>query len=148
MMRRLGGPTVLSLLLAAVIHADWHLARPTHHRLSLGWPQHWIFAAIGFAVVGWMIARQWEHGFSIGAVVLALAIIVAQGVEPVLEVVIYQGRSGYASEPERWRVFATCLAVGLPAFVAALFLCRRRSGPPGGVRRADRAPEEASSVML
>ena len=33
----------LALALAAVIHIDWHLARPTHHRLSLGWAEHYSF---------------------------------------------------------------------------------------------------------
>jgi hypothetical protein len=126
MMRRFGRPAVLALLIAVVIHADWHFARPTHHRLSLGWPQHWIFAAIGFAIVGWVIARLFERPYATGAAVLALAVIVAQAVEPVAEVVIYQGRIGYPNDPGRWGVFALCLAAGIPAFIAALFFCRPR----------------------
>lgn len=56
-MRRLSN-AALCLLLAAGIHVDWHLARPHHHRLSMDWSQHWIFAAALFAIIGCIIARR------------------------------------------------------------------------------------------
>lgn len=141
MMRRLGLPAVLSLLLAVVIHTDWHLARSAHHRLSLGWSQHWIFAMVGFAVIGWAIGRLAENPITVGAAVLALGVGLAQAAEPVVEVAIYQGRFGYPDEPQRWLVFALCLAVGLPAFVAALVLCRPRGGATQEDRLSVRTPD-------
>lgn len=118
---------LLTLILAAVIHVDWHVARPAHHRLSLGWSQHWIFAASAFAIVGWLVARLWpEQTWRVGAWLAALAIVIAQGLEPMLEVAGYQHRFGFPDEPERWVVFAICQAAGLPAYAATLWLCRPR----------------------
>lgn len=118
---------VLVLALATAVHVDWHLARPTHHRLSLGWSYHWLFAAAFFAAVGWIIARRWSTGAGHAAAwIVALALLIAQGVEPLLEVALYQHRIGYPSEPERWRAFALCVAAGLPALLLTLRLCRPR----------------------
>lgn len=118
------GIVALSLLLAAGIHVDWHLARPQHHRLSLGWSEHWLFAGALFAVIGWVIARRWPaERWQLGGWVLVSALLLAQLVEPLLEVAFYQHRLGYPHEPERWRVFWVCLATGLPAYAAALWLC-------------------------
>ena len=117
----------LVFALAAVIHIDWHLARPAHHRLSLGWADHWIFAIAAFAVVGCLIARGWPHSPWRAAVgIVGLAVLVAQGIEPLLEVAVYDHRLGYPNDPGRWGVFAVCLAVGLPSLVTTLFLCRPR----------------------
>lgn len=117
----------LVLALAAVIHVDWHLARPVHHRLSLGWANHWIFAMVAFAIVGCLIARGWPNAPGRAAAgIVALAVILAQGVEPVLEVAIYDHQLGYPSDPGRWTAFAVCLAAGLPALLACLILCRPR----------------------
>jgi hypothetical protein len=117
----------LVLALAAVIHIDWHLARPAHHRLSLAWPQHWIFAALAFALAGWLIARGWPRAPGRAALgIVALAVLLAQGIEPVLELAIYRHRFGYPSDPGRWRAFAICMAAGVPALLATLTLCRPR----------------------
>jgi hypothetical protein len=126
-MRKLAA-VLLGLLLAIAIHVDWHLARAHHHRLSLGWRQHWIFAALLFAVAGWMVARTWPASrWTAGAWVLALGILVGQGLEPVLEAVGYEHRLGYPVEPERWMVLAVCLAAGIPAYALALWLCAPRT---------------------
>jgi hypothetical protein len=121
----------LILALAATIHIDWHLARSTHHRLSLGWTQHWIFAAVVFFAVGWLTARlskerpEWTAFW-----VAALAIVLAQGIEPALEVALYEGRLGYPSEPGRWSAFFVCIAAGLPLLFAAARFCRPRGAAP------------------
>ena len=118
---------LLVLALAAVVHVDWHLARPAHHRLSLGWPHHWLFAAAAFATVGWIIARQWPAASGRAAAwMVGLALLLAQVVEPVLEVAIYQQRLGYPNDPGRWSAFGLCVAAGLPALLLALWLCRPR----------------------
>jgi len=116
-----------ALTLAATIHIDWHLARPTHHRLSLGWHQHWIFAAIVFFGVGWIMARLRAKDAVHAALWIAIVgIMPGQGIEPVLELVIYQGHVGYPTDPGRWGVFFACIAVGLPALLTSARLCRRR----------------------
>lgn len=117
----------LTLALAAAIHVDWHLARPTHHRLSLGWAQHWIFAAIVFAIAGCLIARAAPSApWRVAATIVGLAVVLAQLVEPVMEMILYDGRFGYPSDPGRWTAFFVCMAAGIPAMVATLVLCRPR----------------------
>jgi len=112
----------LILMLAGVVHVDWHLARPAHHRLSLGWGQHWLFAALGFALVGWIVARAWpEHVWRRGVVIVAVALLLAQVVEPMAEVALDQHRIGYPDEPARWTAFFVCVAAGLPALCLALW---------------------------
>jgi hypothetical protein len=119
---------LLSVLLAAVLHLDWHLARPAHHRLSLEWPGHWLATAAFFAIAGWIIARTWPGArWSLGAAVFVAAVILAQLVEPVLEILFYQGRLGYAGEPARWAAFGRAMAAATPAYWGALWLCAPRA---------------------
>jgi len=117
----------LVVALAAVIHVDWHLARPTHHRLSLGWPNHWMFAIAAFAIIGCLIARGWPDApWRAAAGIVGLGVLIAQGLEPLLEVAVYDNRFGYPNDPGRWNAFALCLAAGLPALLATVLLCRPR----------------------
>jgi len=125
-MRRLLS-AVLVVALAGAVHLDWHLARPARHhpRVSLGWDQHWLFAVVAFAAVGWLVARAWpERPWRPGAWIAALALLLAQGVEPASEVVLYLHRLGYPDDPGRWAAFFLCVAAGLPAYALALWLCR------------------------
>jgi hypothetical protein len=134
-MRRLMMPLLIALL-AVAIHVDWHLARPMHHRLSLAWSQHWIVAAILFGIAGWLIARAWpDRPLRPALTIVGLAVLAAQGIEPVLEVALYQHRLGFPNDPSRWLAFAICLAAGLPALGAALWLTRPRDNAarPTGV---------------
>lgn len=125
----------LVLALAGAVHVDWHFARPTHHRLSLGWNQHWLFAALAFGLVGWVVARTWpERVWRRGGAIATLALVLAQVVEPVAEVALYLHRIGYPDEPARWTAFFVCIAVGLPAYCLALWQCR-----PPHTRRALRS---------
>jgi len=117
----------LALLLAAGIHVDWHLARPLHHRLSLDWEHHWVFAALLFACVASLVGLRWSPGerWRAGARVLLWGVIGAQVIEPVLTVAYYEGRFAYEVEPERWRVFFECLATGIPAYAVTLWCVGR-----------------------
>ena len=115
------------MLLAVALHVDWHLARPTHHRLSLGWSEHWLATAAAFLIVGCIIARSWpEHRWPLAATVVVGAAILAQLVEPALESLIYDHRLGYAVEPERWIAFFKAICAGTAAMMIGL-LCARRS---------------------
>jgi hypothetical protein len=132
---------VLVLALASAVHMDWHLARTAvhHRRLSLGWDQHWLFAALAFAAVGWVVARAWpDRPWRPGAWIAALALVLAQGVEPASEVALYFHRLGYPDDPGRWSAFFLCVAAGLPAYGLTLWLCRpgRRRGAPRALASA------------
>jgi len=118
---------ILSVVLATALHVDWHLARPTHHRLSLGWTHHWLATAVVFASVGYIIARVWPNSrWRLGAVVFAAAVVLAQAIEPVFEALIYDGRFGYDVEPARWAAFVRAIAAAIPAYWGALWLCARQ----------------------
>ena len=117
---------ILSLLLAAALHLDWHFARPEHHRLSLGWSNHWMLTAAFFLFAGCVIARRWpEQRWRMSAVVLLSAAIIAQLVEPTLEVLFYEGRLGYDGEPERWTAFWKAIVAGSIALTLGLVCVRR-----------------------
>jgi hypothetical protein len=127
---------LLSVILAVVLHLDWHLARPVHHRLSLEWPHHWLATAAAFAIVGWIIARGWPRDrWQLGGAVYVAAVVLAQVVEPGLEVLVYEARLGYAVETERWAAFGRAMAAATPAYWGALWVCARR---PSGLRTSQR----------
>jgi hypothetical protein len=110
------------LLLATLVHLDWHAARPAHHHLSLGWPHHWLIAVAAFAVAGVYIARRWPTApWKASAINVGLALIIGQIIEPVLETAYYGGRVGFGVSPERWMAFWAFVAAGLPALVATVW---------------------------
>lgn len=135
-MRRLGFfglGFVLAFALAVVIHLSWHFALPRTHPYGLGWPQHWLLAAVSFFLVGGLVARVWKERAGAAALGIALlAVFIAQVSLPVLEVALSEGRLGYAGDPVRWRAFFLCVGAGLPALFAAAWALR----PRGRVRRA------------
>lgn len=117
---------LLSLLLASALHIDWHLARPAHYGLSLAWPYHWVATGILFGLTGWLIARKWPAlRWRLGAVVFLAAILLAQGVEPLLEVLLDEGRLGYEVEPARWSALGRALGAATPAYWIAIWLGAR-----------------------
>jgi hypothetical protein len=117
----------LTLALAAYLHADWHFARPLHHRLSLDWSSHWIGCVAVFALVGVYIARRWPGArWRAAAWNVAIALVLAQVVEPLLEAAFYLRTLVYDVEPARWAAFGECLATGLPALALVLAVAGRR----------------------
>ena len=123
-MRRFVFPALV-FALAGAVHMDWHFARSTHHRLSLGWDQHWLFAALAFGLVGWVVARTWpEQAWRRAGAIAALALLLAHGVEPMAEVALDLHRIGYPDQPARWTAFFVCVAAGLPAYFLAVWWCR------------------------
>jgi hypothetical protein len=131
MRQRVSWPVVLTL--ATLVHIDWHVARPTHHRLSLGWSAHWLFAIAFFAVAGWYIERRWSSApWRAAAWNVGIALLIAQVLEPVLEAAYYEGRFGYPVDSERWIVFGKCIAAGLPALaIVVSWLTFRRAAQHG-----------------
>jgi hypothetical protein len=122
---------LLSVVLGAAIHLDWHLARPHHHRLSLEWPYHWAATAAIFGVVGWVVARSYSNRrWRVGLAVLVAGVFIGQLLEPVLESVFYDGGFGYDVEPERWTAFCQAMAAAVPTYLAALWLGARESQSP------------------
>lgn len=124
----------LVLILATLVHIDWHCARPLHHRLSLDWPTHWLFCVVFFAIAGWYIARRWPTApWKAAAWNVGLALFLAQVIEPVLEAAIFEQRFGYPVEPERWMAFWKCVGAGIPSLALVIWLTtrsvRERSAP-------------------
>ncbi len=118
---------LLVLVLAALVHTDWHFARPAHHRLSLGWSSHWLFCFAIFAAAGWFIVRRWPADrWRAAAWNVTLALVVAQLVEPLLEAAFYDHRLAYEVEPERWIAFWQCVAAGIPGMVVALLAIKKK----------------------
>ena len=125
----------LALVLATLVHVDWHFARPLEYRLSLEWSTHWLFGAGFFAVAGWFIGRRWsEEPWAAAVWNVGVALIMAQVLLPVFEEGFYRGRFGYDVEPARWTAFWECLGAGLPAMILAVWsvtrvAAQRRTSP-------------------
>jgi hypothetical protein len=117
----------LTLVLGAFLHADWHFARPLHHRLSLGWSSHWIACGVVFGLTGWYITRRWPGArWHAAAWNVAIALVLAQVVEPLLEAAFYDRTFAYDVEPARWVAFGECVTAGLAALALVLVVARRR----------------------
>jgi hypothetical protein len=117
----------LTLALGAFLHADWHFARPLHHGLSLDWSSHWIACVAVFALAGFSIARRWPGArWKAAAWNVAIALLLAQVVEPLLEAAFYLRTFAYDVEPARWAAFRECIAAGIPALALVLVLTGRR----------------------
>jgi hypothetical protein len=124
----------LILILATLVHVDWHFARPVHHRLSLGWSTHWLFAIAFFVAAGWYIGRRWsDMPWRTAAWNVGLALILAQVIEPLFEAAS-DGQLGYPVTQERWAVFFESMAAGLPALVLGTWLSLRGYPPLPRVR--------------
>ena len=112
----------LALILATLVHLDWHFARPLDYRLSLGWSAHWLFGLASFAIAGWYVGRRWrEAPWPAAAWNVGIALVMAQVLLPLLEEAFYRGRFGYSIEPARWAAFWECMGAGIPALVVAVW---------------------------
>lgn len=130
-MRQLGF-VGLALALTVVIHLNWHLALPESHPYHLDWFPLWVLPALGFAAVGWVVARFWpERPLRTALGMALLAIVLNQGLIPLIAVAIDEGRLGYPTDPLWWSGFFVSMVVGLPALLLAAHFLRRRSGAVG-----------------
>ena len=122
-MRRLPS-WITGIILGAILHVDWHLARPLHHGLSLDFSYHWAVTAAAFAIVGCVLARRWpDERWRIGGAGLAIGIVLSQLVEPVVTVAVYEHRFGYDVGRERLIAFTQSLVVGTLAYALTLWRC-------------------------
>ena len=119
---------LIGLVLGALIHADWHFARPGHGGMSLTY--HWIVTGLLFGVVGWFIAKRWPNErLRTGLLALIAGILIGQLVEPMSEALLYEHRFGYEGSPARWLAFWQALGAGVVLYASGLWLGRRAPGP-------------------
>lgn len=112
-----------------LIHVDWHLGRPGHDHLSFGLVSHWLLAIPTFAPIPWLIARRWPgsaYGASWG--VVAVGILVGQGLEPLSEVLLFNAGPEPFTNPMRWRVFGEFMVAGALTYIASAAFAFRRTG--------------------
>lgn len=134
---RLVGIYLLGVLLAAVLHLAWHFALPSDHPYSLDWSLYWILPAVGFLAAGMTIARLWPDRAVMTALwVAVLALVVNQGLVPVLSILIDEKRLGYPTDPVWWDGFFVSIAVGLPLLFGAAWLFRPRGTTVGSASAA------------
>jgi hypothetical protein len=120
-MGRTAGVILVIVALASAMHVDWHFARPTHHRLSLGWSQHWLIAIPVFALVGWYVCRVWRrHLVSASMAIVGIAAFLAQVVEPLEEMLVDNAPVEWAFGAERLAAFATFTGVGIIVLAATV----------------------------
>lgn len=126
MSRRLFGAVVVSLLLAAAIHTDWHFARPAHHRLSLGLSFHWLLAAPVFALVAWYVQRAWSSQIARASLwIIGGAVLMAGVIEPAWEYFADNATFDWAFGPARTLALAAFVVAGALTYLAMLALGRR-----------------------
>jgi hypothetical protein len=121
------GTSVAILLLGSAIHADWHFARPAHHRLSLDLSWHWLLAIPVFALVAYFVSsRRPARPLAASALVLGGGILLGAILEPAYEYWIGGAPRDWAWGPERTGAAIAFAAMGLLAYVATYLLVQRR----------------------
>jgi hypothetical protein len=115
-----------ALWIGALIHVDWHLGRPGHDHLSFGLPHHWLLAVLTFAPLPWLLVRRWPTSvISASLAVIALGVLLGQGLEPLSEVVLFQAGAEPFTNPVRWRVFGEFMAAGIVTYLASAALASK-----------------------
>ena len=121
------GTSVAILLVGTAIHLDWHFARPTHHRLSLGLSWHWLLAIPVFALAAYWVARQNPRNpVKASALLLGAATLLGAVLEPAWEYFVGHAPYEWAFGPERtWGALAY-VATGVVAYALTYLLLVRR----------------------
>lgn len=118
-----------SIALAVAINLDWQLARPHHGRFSFDWKLHWLTAIPVFALLAWYVVRKWPDQVA-GALVtaLAIALVLAQGVEPLYESVVYDSHLSNAFSDARLDALAAFMVTGIATAALVIQFLPRRPG--------------------
>jgi hypothetical protein len=126
-MRRSLSFSLVTLGLATAMHLDWHMARPEHHHLSLGWSQHWLAAVPVFFLIAVYIYRVWPaHPLVASAALIGVAGFIAQVLEPLAELWVQKAPMEWAFGAPRIMAFAVFTVVGIVVHAATLAWLRRR----------------------
>jgi hypothetical protein len=119
----------VALALGAIMHLDWHFARPMDQRLSGNWSTHWLLAIPVFFALAWWVTRRWpppERPFG-PAIALALAgAVVGQVIEPLGEMLLFGDTFAEVYEPLRVQAFIWFFAAGMITLIVSLLVLRRR----------------------
>lgn len=116
---------LLGFLLAVVLHVTWHFALPIDHRYNLEWSYYWTLPALGFLTAGIIIARVWPRRAVATAIWVALfALVLNQGLVPMLSVLVEERRLGYPLDPVWWNGFVMSFGIGLPLLFGGAWLFR------------------------
>ena len=104
---------IVSLLLATAIHLDWHIARPAHHHLSLGWTWHWALAIPIFGVASWLVARWMPERAGVrSAAIIGAAALLGGVLEPAWEYWLGGATFEWAFGRDRNQAFLAFTMVG------------------------------------
>ena len=126
MPRRIASAVFVALVLAVAIHTDWHFARSTHHRLSLGLWWHWLLAIPAFAFVAVYVARVWSTQLWRASVaILGTAVVIAGLLEPLWEYAAGGAPFEWAFGVQRNIAFASFVGPGVLTYVALLAWLQR-----------------------
>ena len=130
MISRNTSTALVTLAVATAIHLDWHVARPAHHRLSLGLPAHWLLAIPVFGLVAWYVMRAWPGKvLPISIVIPGSAIVLAGVVEPAGEYFLSGASAEWAFGLPRFIALAAFVGTGLVAYAIVLATFRREGAP-------------------
>lgn len=111
-----------AVLLAAAIHADWHLARAGHHgSLSGDWAQHWVMAVPVFALLAHLVEREssaarWRESVW----VIVGGAVAGQLLEPLAEMLTGGMGWSWLVQGPRWTAFAEFMAAGFATFLLVM----------------------------
>jgi hypothetical protein len=126
-----GTLAMVTILLAIVMHLDWHAARPAVHHLSLGWRWHWLLAVPTFALTAWYVKRSWpDRLFDASLTIILTASLLAAIVEPAWEYWIDGASFNWAFGPLRIGAFAAFLLTGIVTQTGVLLLTRKADVMP------------------
>lgn len=125
------GTSLGILLLGTAIHLDWHFARPTHHRLSLGLSWHWLLAVPVFALAAYYVARQNpRRPVAVSVVLLGGGALLGAVLEPAYEYFIGHAPYDWAFGPDRTWGALSYIVTGIVAYGVTFLLLRRQEPSP------------------
>jgi hypothetical protein len=128
------------LLIAVMVHVDWHVGRPHHiSSLSGDWPYHWILGVLTFAALGLFAGLKWpDRPYAPLALNAVAGLFVGHIVEALGEVLAYRESWALVMPAERWRLFFEFAAAGVAGCLLGLgfTILRRRTATGATLERS------------